>query len=266
MFAVTVLKRRCSVHWCIGSTGRLVYRLSGSEQYLGDYSTAMRGSQSVQLRSDVDKWGHPVYTRAVCKVRGLTLLLRVGTLWRCGYGLFFEVLPLASDALLTTLHPLLGNVLQTVDHFEISCLGAPFSWLEKPLKSHGARSELNFVFGLGKVDRWNPIRTSAIQSRSRPMRFLGFPNHEEGARRQETSKWTTVCSTFSRSGWSVVRIASLAKAGTSKKRPSPHLHRVPSRSNKVSPQTSQTALVYVRALYKRPFKLQYLCLMWRYFT
>jgi hypothetical protein len=62
---------------------------------------------------------------------GLTLLLRVGTLWRCGDGLFFEVPPLASDALLTTLHPLLENVLQTVHHFEISCLGAPFSWLEK---------------------------------------------------------------------------------------------------------------------------------------
>jgi hypothetical protein len=45
---------------------------------------------------------------------------------------FFEVPPLASDALLTTLNPLLGNVLQTVDHFEISYLGAPFSWLEKP--------------------------------------------------------------------------------------------------------------------------------------
>jgi hypothetical protein len=69
--------------------------------------------------------------RAVCKVRGLTLLLRIGTLWRCGDALFFEVPPLASDALLTTLHPLLENVLQTVDHFEISCLGARFSWLEK---------------------------------------------------------------------------------------------------------------------------------------
>jgi hypothetical protein len=41
------------------------------------------------------------------------ILLRVGTLWRCGDGLFFEVLPLASDVL-TTLHPLLENVLQTV--------------------------------------------------------------------------------------------------------------------------------------------------------
>jgi hypothetical protein len=53
-------------------------------------------------------------------------------LGRCGDGLFFEVPHLASDALLTTLHPLLENVLQTVDHFEIPCLGAPFSWLEKP--------------------------------------------------------------------------------------------------------------------------------------
>jgi hypothetical protein len=50
---------------------------------------------------------------------------------RCGDGLFYEVPPLASDALITTLHPLLENVLQTVDHFEISCLGAPFSCLKK---------------------------------------------------------------------------------------------------------------------------------------
>jgi hypothetical protein len=49
------------------------------------------------------------FTRAVCKIRGLTLLLRVGNLWRCGDGLFFEVHPLASNALLTTLHPLLAN-------------------------------------------------------------------------------------------------------------------------------------------------------------
>jgi hypothetical protein len=32
------------------------------------------------------------------------------------------------------------------------------------------------------------------------MRFLlGFSNHENGAPRQEISKWSTVCSTFSRS-------------------------------------------------------------------
>jgi hypothetical protein len=109
-------------------------------------------------------------------------------------------------------------------------------------KSHGARSELNSVLGLEKVDRWNPIRTSTIQSRSRPMRFLGFSKHEKRAPRQ-ISKWSTVCSTFSRSGWSVVRSASLDKGGTSKKRPSPHLHKVPTRSNKASPRTFQTAPV-----------------------
>jgi hypothetical protein len=52
----------------------------------------------------------------------------------------------------------------------------------KTQKSHGVRSELNSVFDLEKVDRWNPIRTSAIRSRSRPTRFLGFSNHEKGAR------------------------------------------------------------------------------------
>jgi hypothetical protein len=76
------------------------------------------------------------------------------------------------------------------------------------------------------------------------MRFLGFSNHEKGALRQEISKWLTVYSTFSRSGWSVVRNASLAKGGTSKNRPSPHQHKVPTRSNKASPRTLLTALIY----------------------
>jgi hypothetical protein len=52
---------------------------------------------------------YELHTRAVCKLRGLASLLQVGTLWRCGDGLFFEVPSLASDALLTTLHPLLEN-------------------------------------------------------------------------------------------------------------------------------------------------------------
>jgi hypothetical protein len=114
----------------------------------------------------------------------------------------------------------------------------------KAQKSHGAISELDSAFGLEKVDRWNPIRTSTIQCRYRPMRFLGLSNHEKGVPRQEISKRSTVCSTFSRSGWSVVRGASLAKGGTSKKRPSPHLHKVPTRSNKVSPRALKPALVY----------------------
>jgi hypothetical protein len=50
------------------------------------------------------------------------------------------------------LHPLLKNVLQTVDHFEISCLGAPFSWFEKLRNCMGVSCELNSVFSLEKVD------------------------------------------------------------------------------------------------------------------
>jgi hypothetical protein len=84
-----------------------------------------------------------IHTRTVCKVRGLTLLLPVGTLSRCGDGLFSKVPPLASDALLTTLHPLLENVLQTVDRLEISCIGVPFPWLEKPRNS--MRRDLNWI-------------------------------------------------------------------------------------------------------------------------
>jgi hypothetical protein len=36
-----------------------------------------------------------------------------------------------------SVHSLLENVLQTVHNFEISCLGAPFSWLEKPRNRMG---------------------------------------------------------------------------------------------------------------------------------
>jgi hypothetical protein len=114
----------------------------------------------------------------------------------------------------------------------------------KVQKSRAARSELNSMFGLEKVDQWNPIRTSAIQSRSRPVRFLGFSNHEKGAPRQEISKWSMVCSTFLRGGWSIVRNASLAKGDTLKKRLSQHLHKILTWSDKASPRTFQTALIY----------------------
>jgi hypothetical protein len=102
---------------------------------------------------------------------------------------FFLVLSLASDALLTTLHPLLENVLQTVDHFEIFCLGVPFSWLEKLRNRMGARSG---QYG-GCSNGVPPIHffqaEHRIQFRSRSMRFLGFSNHEKGAsRRKEISK------------------------------------------------------------------------------
>jgi hypothetical protein len=120
----------------------------------------------------------------------------------------------------------------------------------KDPKSHGARSEFNSVFGLEKVDGWNPIRTSAIQSRSRPMRFLGFSSHEKGAPKQEISKWSTVCSTFSRSGWSVVRSTSLAKVGASKKRPSLRLHKVQIQSNESTNLSYGPRILVVSYIYR----------------
>jgi hypothetical protein len=170
-------------------------------------------------------------TRTVWKVRGLLLLLWIGD---C---LFFEVPPLASDALLTTLHSLLEK--RAADRWSLRNF-LPWSSLfmaGKAQKSHGARSGL---YG-GCSDGVPPIHffqaEHRIQFRCRPMRFMGFYSHEKGAPRQEISKWSTVCSKFSRSGWSVVRSASLAEGGTSKKRPSPYLHKVLTRSNKVSPRT-----------------------------
>jgi hypothetical protein len=112
----------------------------------------------------------------VCsKFRGLSLLLRVGTLWRCGDGLFFKVPPLASNALLTTFHPLLENVLQIVDHFEISCLGAPFSWLEKPRNLMGR--DLNWIL----CSAWNkwiggtPLEHPPYSPDLTPCDFWAFP-------------------------------------------------------------------------------------------
>jgi hypothetical protein len=67
---------------------------------------------------------------------------------------------------------------------------------------------------------------------------LSLPRHPK------KGSFQTTVTPFSRSGWSVVRIASLAKGGTLKNKPSPHLHKVPTRSDKVSPRTLQTALVF----------------------
>jgi hypothetical protein len=120
------------------------------------------------------------HTRAVCKFRGLTLLLRVGNLWRCGDGLFFEVSLLTIDAFLTTLHPLLEDLLQTVDHFEISCPGTSFSWLENPRNRMGRDLDCMTDVLMGFHRYIFSSRTqNSIQIRS--MRFLGFSNHEKSS-------------------------------------------------------------------------------------
>jgi hypothetical protein len=69
---------------------------------------------------------------SLLKISWIHLITSSRTLWRCGDGLFFEVPPLASNALLATLHPLLENALQTVYHFEISCPRSSVFMVEKP--------------------------------------------------------------------------------------------------------------------------------------
>jgi hypothetical protein len=63
-----------------------------------------------------------------------------------------------------------------------------FFMVEKAKKSHGARSKLNSMFGLGKMDRWTPLEHPAYSPDLAPMRFLGFFNHENGTPRQEIAK------------------------------------------------------------------------------
>jgi hypothetical protein len=86
-------------------------------------------------------------------------------------------------------------------------------------------------------------KPNTIQFRSRPMWFLGFSNHEKGAPKQEFLKWSTVCSTFSRSGPRVVWSTSLAKEDTSKKRPSPQIHEVRLRVKSESTNFSKGLLI-----------------------
>jgi hypothetical protein len=176
-------------------------------------------------------WG--LCTRDVCKVHVLTLVLRVGTLWRCSDGLFFKVPPLASYVILTTLHSLLKNVLQIVcrNLQEDNGTGgfyfkAPFSWLEKPKNRMGRDPDcmVDVVMGFHRS-----------RGAHAPLRLL---------RRPKMDSFKTTVTPFSRSGWNVVRSASLAKGGTSKRRPSPHLRKVPTRSSKMSPRTLQTTLVH----------------------
>jgi hypothetical protein len=82
---------------------------------------------------------------------------------------------LASDALLTTLHPLLENVLQTFGHFKISCVGASFSWLEKPRNRMGR--DMNWIL-FSAWKEWiggTPLEHPPYSSDLAPCDFWAFP-------------------------------------------------------------------------------------------
>jgi hypothetical protein len=181
--------------------------------------------------------------RAVWKVPGLTLLLRVGSLWRCGDGLFFEEPPLASDALLTTLRPLLANLLLTVDYFEIFCLKAPFSWLEKPRNRMGRyldcmadvlmgfywstfyKPNTEFNSYLASCDFW------AFPTMKRELCGKKFRSDQRSAARFR-EKWVDRCKKC---------IACQGRYFEKETVTAPS----PTRSNKVGPRTLQTALLFI---------------------
>jgi hypothetical protein len=116
------------------------------------------------------------YIRAICEVHGLTLLHSVRAWWRCGDSLLFKIPPLASDALLTTFHPLLDNMLQIIDHFKISCLRAPFSWLEKPRNCMGGQDldcMADVLMGFHRSAFYKP--NTQVNSNLAPCNFWAFP-------------------------------------------------------------------------------------------
>jgi hypothetical protein len=89
--------------------------------------------------------------------------------------LFFQVPPLASNALFTMLHPLPVNVLQTVDHYKISCLGAPFSWLEKPRTCMGQDLDCMVDVLMGFCPSTFSKLNTKFKSDLTPCNFWAFP-------------------------------------------------------------------------------------------
>jgi hypothetical protein len=84
------------------------------------------------------------------------------------------------------LHPLLENMLQTIEHFEICCLRALFSWLRNTRNCMGQDLDCmaDVLMGVPLIHFFQA--EYRFQFRSHPM--LGFFNHEEGVQRQETLK------------------------------------------------------------------------------
>jgi hypothetical protein len=95
---------------------------------------------------------------------------------------FVEMPSLSRDTLLTTLHPVLENVLQTVDHFEIFLPRSSLFMVGKAQKLHGARYELNYVWvgKSGSVEPHKNIRHT-VQI-SPPCDFWDFPTMKRECR------------------------------------------------------------------------------------
>jgi hypothetical protein len=197
------------------------------------------------------------YTRAVCKVRGLTFLLRAGTSWRCGDGPFFEVPPLAKRFTSYNAPPTFRK--RAVDRWLLRNFlpRSSFTWLEKPRNRmwRGLDCMADVLMGFHRSTFSKP--KTEFNSDLTPCDFWAFSTMKRELRCKKFRSDQRSVARFSRSGCSVARSALLAKRGTSKKRPLPHLHEVPTRSNKVSPRTLQTVLLFTQNRRRSEQRIEY---------
>jgi hypothetical protein len=120
---------------------------------------------------------HDWYEGAICKVRGLTLFLRVGTSWRCGDGLFFEVPPLPISALLITLHPLLENGVTVI-------IKEPFLGWRSNLSGASALRDWKVAMDALTEIRETPLERPPYSPDLAPCNFWAFPTMKKELRGQ----------------------------------------------------------------------------------
>jgi hypothetical protein len=93
--------------------------------------------------------------------------------WRCSDSLFFEVPPLASNALFTMLHPLIKNMLQIICHkLQDSGIGSfdplitsKFASISKALPPLENHSSSHCIVPIGSMDElYDPLFPSQTQN------------------------------------------------------------------------------------------------------
>jgi hypothetical protein len=182
------------------------------------------------------------------EVRRLALLLRVGNLWRCGDGLFRNT-SLGKRCTSYNAPPTSRN--RTADRWSLRNFlpRSSLSWLEKP--KNRMRRDLDCMADVLMGFHWSTFSkpNTEFDSDLVPCDFWAFPTMK---RELWGRNFEVINGLQQGSGWSVVRSTSLAERGTSKKRPSPHLHKFPTQSNKVSPWTFQKALVHSCSNFRMP--------------
>jgi hypothetical protein len=79
-------------------------------------------------------------------------------------------------------HSLLKNTLQTIDHFKISCLGAPFPWLEKPRNHMGRDLNCTADVLMGFHSSTFSMPNTEFNSNIAPCNFWAFPTTKRSSK------------------------------------------------------------------------------------